>query len=123
MIKVAAAVEHYLRDAFFLGPIRNRFADAFGRGNVAAGSAIGLLAFGRGRRRNGDALQVVNQLGVNVVQRSGVPTTFFRMRSCTRCRVTFFEVLVSMKSCPSSFAALLYFAPVLPTFFFKRSPA
>lgn len=37
VIKIAAAVEHDVLDAFFLGSLGNQFADRLSRGNVCTG--------------------------------------------------------------------------------------
>src|SRR5579884_1385273 len=69
VIKVAPAIEHDLGDALGFRLFRDRLADFLGRSQVAAG-LFGALAFDSGSGNKSLALQVVDDLGVNVVRRA-----------------------------------------------------
>src|ERR1700675_2894021 len=70
VINVAAAIEHDLGHALFLGQLGDLFSYRFRRSHVAPGHAIA-LAVVRCRGRNQRlTLEVVNQLHVNMVQRA-----------------------------------------------------
>ena len=108
------------------------------------------LTFRGAGRDQRHTIQVVDHLYINVVQRAidiesrtlGRAQNFLRMRSCTAAgsyfflsrKHFFFSFILGFRSMPGiawpcfDLATLLwlparYFAPVLPTFFFRRSPA
>src|SRR5580692_5725825 len=70
VIDVAATVEDHFADALGFGTLGNGFADDFCRRHVAAGAPVFLFAFGGARRNQRLAVQVVDQLYINMVERT-----------------------------------------------------
>src|SRR2546423_14251006 len=69
VIKVTTAVKHNLADPLLFRPLSDRLADVFGGRHITARRAVALLAFSGRRGGNRHALQVIDYLRVNVVQR------------------------------------------------------
>ena len=72
MIQIAPAVKHHLLDTFFFGPLRDQLPNLFGRRQVPARLllALGLLATRRRGGHKSHAIAVVNELGVDMIQRA-----------------------------------------------------
>src|SRR5438477_2637703 len=143
VIQISATIEDHFGHALGLGALGDGFAHRFCRRQVSAGSLLlaFFLAFIGGGGHQRLALHVIHQLGVNMVQRAiniqaralaGTHHLFanalvdartdcvFRDLRNHKEPVSSFSFLVSRSNHPS---LELYLAPVLPTFFFRRSPA
>src|SRR4029077_6309442 len=70
VINVSTPVENNLRDTLGLGALGNGFTYGFRSRQIAAGSTRSLLAFRAVRRDQSHTLQVVDDLHVDVVQRT-----------------------------------------------------
>src|SRR5688572_5320293 len=71
VIEIAAAVEHDVLDAFFLGAFGNQLADRLG--GVDVGAALAALAhrfFDRRCRSDGHTLHVIDQLRIDLLRRA-----------------------------------------------------
>src|SRR5271154_4933899 len=69
VINVAPAIEYSFSNAFFFRQFGNLFADPLRRRHVAAGDARIFTVVGCGSCDQSDALQVVDQLHINMIQR------------------------------------------------------
>src|SRR5579859_340840 len=132
MVEISAAVEDHFADALLFGLLCDALADGLGRGQVAARSLLALFAqIGAGREQS-LALHVVNELHVDMVERA----VNVQARPLSGARHLFADALVNAQPdfilrslwdhllAPSCrLLAASYFAPVLPTFFFRRSPS
>src|SRR5580704_7239664 len=71
VINVTAAIEHNFGNSLSLGTFGDGFAHGLGCGDVSASAPLALLStLGRMSRDQGFALEVVDQLYVNVIQRA-----------------------------------------------------
>src|SRR5882757_3951886 len=73
VVKVSTAVEHNLLHAFFFSALSDGLANLFGSGHVSTGRLgffVALLAFGSAGRDQCHAVQVINDLRVDVVKRA-----------------------------------------------------
>src|SRR5579864_7987849 len=69
VVQVAAAIEDHLLNALLLRPLGHLLAHFLGRGQVAPGLALALLALGGTGKHQGLAFHIVHQLHVNMIQR------------------------------------------------------
>src|SRR6202035_3031942 len=67
VIEVTTAVEYHVLDALLLGALRDQLADRLRRVDAGAGlEAFARRLLDRGSRREGDALVVVDHLGIDM---------------------------------------------------------
>jgi hypothetical protein len=70
VIDVAAPVEHDFRDSLGFGALGDGFADRLGGSHVASSALLALLAFGGVRGYQSVAVEIVDYLNINMIQRT-----------------------------------------------------
>src|ERR1700678_2466618 len=70
MVKIATTIEDDLLDAFLFGALGDQLTDFSSSGDVAAIILLFTLFTHGGCRGNGDSVEIVDELGVDVVERA-----------------------------------------------------